>query len=84
MQEYLDLVTLWYRDVLLYKATGDSPQLVFRDELFRLKKQAEVLTYGGLEKILKEIEATRNRLRANVNFELAAELLLLTIKGDRI
>lgn len=82
IQEYLDLLTLWYRDVLLYKSTGDGACLIFKDELFRLKKQSESFSYGRLERILNEIASAREKLRANVNFELVMELLLLTIKGD--
>ena len=36
--------------------------------------------YDGLEKILEAIETCRTRLNANVNMELAMELLLLTMK----
>lgn len=84
IDEYFDLLTLWYRDVLLYKSAGNQVPLVFGDELFRLKKQAESLSYARIEHILTEISASRDRLRANVNFELVMELLLLTMKGDEI
>ena len=41
---------------------------------------ALVKKYGNLEKILEALEKTKVRLRANVNFELALELLFLTIR----
>lgn len=34
IQEYLDLMTLWYRDVLLYKSMGDSDYLVLKRNCF--------------------------------------------------
>ncbi len=37
-------------------------------------------SYEGLEKILEALEKTKTRLRANVNFDLAMELLFLTIR----
>lgn len=37
-------------------------------------------SYENLEKILEALEKTKVRLRANVNFELALELLFLTIR----
>ena len=82
IEEYLDLITLWYRDVLLYKSAGARAPLVFADEQFQLKRQAETLSYARLERIIDEIAASRTRLHANVNFELVMELLLMTIKGE--
>ena len=38
--------------------------------------------YDGLEKILNAIDKARARLDANVNMELAMELLLLTMKEN--
>ena len=37
-------------------------------------------SYEGLEKILEAIDKARVRLDANVNMELAMELMLLTMK----
>ena len=38
--------------------------------------------YEGIETIIKAIEKTKQRLDANVNFDLALELLMLTIKEN--
>lgn len=80
--EFLDLFTLWFRDVLYMKATNDVNNLIFRDEVYDIKKQAAKRSYSGIENILHTIEQTRVRLNANVNFDLVMELLLLTIKEN--
>ena len=80
--DYLDIMTIWYRDVLLYKATKDVGGLVFGDQLKFIKQKASKSSYEGLEKILESIEKAKTRLKANVNFELVMELLLLTIKEN--
>ena len=82
INDYFDLMTVWYRDVLLYKATADANKLIFRDEIYTIKKAASESSYGGIETILLAIEKAKSRLRANVNFELLMELLLLTIKEN--
>ncbi len=82
IQELLDLFTLWFRDVLLFKATQEAGELIFRDELAAVRRQAKKSSYEGLEEILNGIERARARLRANVNFDLTMELLLLTIKEN--
>lgn len=78
--DYLDLFLLWFRDVLMFKATRDVDNLVFKQEINLIKDQARERSYEGLEKILDAVEKAKTRLRANVNFDLVMELLFLTIR----
>lgn len=78
--EYLDLMLLWYRDVLMFKVTKDANLLLYRNEYKSISEQASTRNYEDIEKIIKAIDKAKVRLNANVNFETAIELLLLTIK----
>ena len=78
--DYLDVISVWYRDVLLFKATGDANGLVYRDELFTIRKVAGRSSYEGIEDVLKALDTAKSRLDANVNFELTMELLFMTIQ----
>ncbi len=80
INDYLDLMLLWYRDVLMFKVTKDANLLLYQDEYNAISKQASTRTYEGIENILQSIDKTKIRLDANVNFELAIELMILTIK----
>lgn len=82
INDFFDIMMIWYRDVLLYKATADVNGLVFKDEVYEIKKQANTSSYHGIELILEGLEKAKMRLDANVNFELVIELLLLTIKEN--
>ena len=82
VNDFLDIIMIWYRDVLLYKATMDADAMVFKDEGESIRKEAAESSYEGIETILQGIEKTKSRLKANVNFELAMELMLLTIKEN--
>ena len=79
--EVLDLMQLWYRDVLMYKVTKDMNLLVFKDEYRMINETGQKIDYAGLEAILAAIDTARTRLEANVNLDLAMELLLLTMKN---
>ena len=79
--EVLDLMQLWYRDVLMFKVTKDMNLLIFKDEYKMINETGEKVDYAGLEAILAAIDTARTRLNANVNMELAMELLLLTMKN---
>ena len=78
--DYLDLMLLWYRDILMYKATKDTNLLLYRDEYTTISKQATTRSYEELERIIDALNKVKIRLDANVNFELAIELMLLVIK----
>lgn len=80
--DYLDIIMIWYRDVLLYKATKDIDKVVFKDQISYIKEQAKKSSYEGVEQILKSLETAKARLKANVNFDLVMELLFLTIKEN--
>lgn len=80
--DYLDIMMIWYRDILLYKATKEIDKVVFKDQIKFIKDQAKISSYEGIETILEGIEKAKARLKANVNFELVMELLFLTIKEN--
>jgi len=82
INDYFDLLMIWYRDVLLYKATADVNSIIFKDEIYDIKKQASRSSYEGIETILEALDKAKLRLNANVNFELTMELLLLTMKEN--
>ena len=80
--DFLDFIMIWYRDVLIYKATKNIDRVVFAEQLDYIKEKATESSYEGIEIILEAIEKAKMRLKANVNFDLVMELLLLTIKEN--
>ena len=82
MDECLDYMTLWFRDVLMFKATKDINLIIFQEEYPHIKKRADESSFEGLEQIMESVQKAKTRLHANVNFELTMELLFLTIKEN--
>ncbi|MBQ4529265.1 MAG: AAA family ATPase [Lachnospiraceae bacterium] len=82
INDFLDILIVWFRDVLLFKATNDVNMLIFKDEVQEIKKKAAHSSYNGLEEIINAIEKAKVRLNANVNFDLTIELMLLAIKEN--
>lgn len=80
VRDYIDLMVLWYRDVLLFKATKDINQLLFQDEASYISREASHRSYEKIEEILQAFEKAKVRLRANVNFDITMELMLLALK----
>ena len=82
LYECLDFMQLWYRDILMFKVTKDMNSLIFKDEYSAVSSCCQKSSYEGLETILNSIEKAKARLNANVNTELALELMLLTMKEN--
>ncbi len=78
--DYLDLFAVWFRDVLLFKATNDANHLIFKEEIKYIRKEADQTSYEGIEDILEALEKAKSRIAANVNFDLTMELLCMTIQ----
>ena len=78
VNDYFDLMMIWFRDVLYLKATNDVDGLIFKDEVYDIKKQAAKRYYQGIETILEALEKAKIRLNANVNFDLVIELKFRT------
>ena len=82
INDYIDFMVMWYRDILMYKATKDANRIMFKDELGFIRRQAELISYNGAQNILDACDKAKTRLNANVNFDLVLELMLLTIKEN--
>lgn len=82
IEDYLDVIMVWFRDVLLYKATRDIDAVVFKEQINAIKARASKSSYEGIQLILTSFERAKARLKANVNFELVMELLFLAIKEN--
>ena len=52
------------------------------DQMKYIRERAKKSSYEGIENILDSLEKAKARMKANVNFELTMELLLLTIKEN--
>lgn len=48
IDDYLDLMAMWYRDVLVFKSTNDVNPVIFKDELSQIKSQASHFSYEGI------------------------------------
>lgn len=82
VNDYLDIMAIWYRDVLMFKATKDANSLIFKEELPSIRKVAGRSSYEGIERVIKALDKAKSRLNANVNFDLTMELLMLEIREN--
>lgn len=82
IDDFFDIMLVWYRDALMLKATGDAKNLIFREEIQYIKKVADSVSFEGFQNIIDAVDLAKRRISSNVNFELTMELLLLTIQEN--
>ncbi|WP_096441174.1 DNA polymerase III subunit delta' [Alteribacter populi] len=79
MQTGLDLLMIWYRDVIRMQLDQQN-QLVYFDQEERLKEEGLKLSQSKLGKNLKAILNAKRRLDANTSPQLVMEQLLLRLQ----
>lgn len=82
LDAFFEFCRLWYRDILMYKATVDINRLVYKREFKALSEAGKRSDYAALERVLEAIDKAQTRIRANVNTELTLELLLMAMKEN--
>ena len=80
LRDYLDMIRVWFGDVLKYKSTKDDRELVFQESLAEIKQLADHISFEDLNGIMEEIERCEERIKSNVGFDSNMEVMLLGIK----
>lgn len=78
--EILDMMIIWFRDILFYKKTANSKHIINCDKTNIIKLQAERLSEAAIYEIVAELNQTKQNLNQNVNFQLSIEIMLLKIQ----
>lgn len=79
--DMLDLLAAWYRDLLVWKTTGESGLLINADMVEDVQEASQRLARGRLLNNLEAIERTKGYLHSNVNNRLALENMFLDLLG---
>ncbi|MGP1432959.1 MAG: DNA polymerase III subunit [Catonella sp.] len=80
IKDCIELMILWFRDLLVLKATKDVNRLLFKEEDKFLHEQIATRSYSSIERAIESMEKTKKRLDANVKFETAIELMFMYMK----
>lgn len=80
VDDFLDMLSLWMRDMLMFKATQDPNRLIFHDSVIEIRRQATLRSFENINEAIEAIEKARMRLRAFVYFDIAMEMLLMALR----
>lgn len=78
IDDILDIIIYWFRDLLIYNEIGESQLIINKDKLEELSSQG----YRNSDKIndiIDRVEETKRNIKRNINYQLAIETMLLNI-----
>lgn len=81
IDELLEILMGWYRDLLIYKDTQKKEYIMNIDEMDEILYQCNKLTLEHIKEMIYIIDRTKNNFRSNVNYQLNLEVMLLELKG---
>ena len=81
VQELLDIMLFWFRDLMVYKSTGDL-SLVINSDKEKLLSEQSFLDLDRINDIIKKIQDTSMNLQLNVNYQLSIETMLFKIQEE--
>lgn len=80
VNDVLDMMSLLFRDILVFKSTNDFNLVILKDELSMIKDLSTRCSYEGIEDVLNSIDKVKVRMKANVSMDIIIELLAMAIK----
>lgn len=81
IQEFLDIVTLWYRDLMIIKTGKKDTIIVNADLEEELNEQVKYLSIDRIFKILEIIQRLKKDIESNANLYLTLEVMFSKILG---
>lgn len=78
----LDVMTMFYRDMLIIKKSRDENLLINFDKKDIILNNACNFSVQRLMKNIKIIEKTRRNIKQNVNYQLSVEVLLMKLQEE--
>ncbi|WP_312906355.1 DNA polymerase III subunit delta' [Tissierella praeacuta] len=78
IDEILDIIIYWFRDLIIYKEVGTTSLLINEDKLHMLSEES-FMDLNKINDIIYRVEDTKINIKRNVNFSLSIETMLLSI-----
>lgn len=79
--DLMDITMLWYRDLLLV-LSGLTEQIVLKGEYEYLYRQSKKISPMSVNLAFDRIQLTRDRFKANVNYEASLEIMFIQMCRD--
>jgi len=80
IEDILDIIQIWFRDILLMKESSNSRFLINKDKIEILNSQCNKLSKDKIHDIIEVVRRTKDNIASKVNYQLSIEVMLLKIQ----
>lgn len=80
IDQWLDFIIVWFRDVALQKELGDNPYTIHKEHREFLEEFTKYLSYDQINAIIEEVSKSKEHIKYNVNVQLNIESMLLKMQ----
>jgi DNA polymerase-3 subunit delta' len=70
----------YFRDIMVYNECRDDRYLINLDKKYIIIDECQKFTYNSLNNIISCIKKTADNIKANVNYQLSIEMMLLSMQ----
>lgn len=78
IDDILDIIIYWFRDLLIYKEIGENPLIINKDKIVELSENS-YMNFKEINDIIRRVKDTKINIKRNINYQLAIETMLLNI-----
>ena len=79
-QQFLDIMYLWYRDLLAYSKCNDEKYIIQKDQNKNIIAQSKKQNETDIIKKINAVWQAKQQLSVNSNFQLTMEVMLMKLK----
>jgi DNA polymerase-3 subunit delta' len=77
----LEILKSWYRDILVYRETGETESLIHQDRIEAIKNFADVISGSDILKNIKAINRAHSAIEQNANKDLTLEWMIFKLSN---
>lgn len=78
IDDILDIIIYWFRDLIIYKEIGESPLIINQDKILELSEHS-YMNFNKINDIIGRVEETKLNIKRNINYQLVIETMLLNV-----
>ncbi|NLI57383.1 MAG: DNA polymerase III subunit delta' [Clostridium sp.] len=84
IEEILDIMLTFYRDILIAKKFGNEKMLINLDKKDIILRNQNNFSTENIYKNIEVIDDLRNNIKKNVNYQLAVEVMLMKLQEEEL
>lgn len=84
IEEILDIMLVFYRDVLIAEKSGNEKMLINSDKKDIILRNVNNFSTEKIYKNIEVIDDLRNNIKKNVNYQLAVEVMLMKLQEEEL